>query len=150
MISNKTKYAIKALVALARKQKPMTIQEIADLENIPKKFLEAILLELRKQSILGSKIGIGGGYYLLKKPNEIVLSQVLRISGGPIALLPCVSINFYERCEDCKEEAFCSLREVVLEVREATLKVLADTTIEDMVEKEKKLKALKSSKKQAK
>jgi len=150
MISNKTKYAIKALVALARKQKPMTIQAIADQENIPKKFLEAILLELRKQSILGSKIGIGGGYYLLKKPNEIVLSQVLRISGGPIALLPCVSINFYERCEDCKEEAFCSLREVVLEVREATLKVLADTTIEDMVEKEKKLKSLKSSKKQVK
>src|SRR5581483_10491505 len=114
MLSNKTKYAIKALVALARKDKPMIISEIAEKEMIPKKFLEAILLELKKQGILGSKIGIGGGYYLMKKPKEIFLTQVLRAVGGPIALFPCVSLNFYERCEDCKDEATCSLRAVLL------------------------------------
>jgi Rrf2 family protein len=147
MLSNKTKYAIKALVALARKQEPMTIMEIAEQENIPKKFLEAILLELRKQGMLASKIGIGGGYYLLKKPNEIVLTQVLRVVGGPIALLPCVSLNFYERCEDCKDEVTCSLRDVVLKVRDASLEVFGNTTLQDMVNREKKLKSLKSRKK---
>jgi Rrf2 family protein len=143
MLSNKTKYAIKALVALARNKEPMTIFQIAEKERIPKKFLEAILLELRKQGILGSKIGVGGGYYLLKKPKEIVLTQVLRASGGPIALLPCVSLNFYERCEDCADETTCSLRDVVLDVRDATLKIFAETTLKDMVDRESKLRAKK-------
>lgn len=147
MLSNKTKYAIKALVALARKGKPMIISAIAEEERIPKKFLETILLELKKQGILASKIGIGGGYYLLKKPNEVVLTQVLRAVGGPIALLPCVSLNFYERCEDCVDEASCSLRDVLLEVRDATLKIFVNTTLQDMVDREKKLKTLKINKK---
>jgi len=147
MLSNKTKYAIKALVSLARNKEPMTIMEIAEQERIPKKFLEAILLELKKQGILGSKIGIGGGYYLLKKADEIELTQVLRASGGPIALLPCVSLNFYERCEDCVDEATCSLRDTVLQVRNATLKIFAETTLKDMVEREKKLKAQKIKRK---
>ncbi len=147
MLSNKTKYAIKALVALARKDKPMIISEIAEKEMIPKKFLEAILLELKKQGILGSKIGIGGGYYLLKKPKDIMLTQVLRTAGGPIALYPCVSLNFYERCEDCKDEATCSLRAVLLKVRDVTLDVFADTSLEDMVRNEKKLIASKKKKK---
>src|ERR1035438_5369781 len=95
MISKKTKYAIKALVALARKKDkgPMTISEIAKQEKIPKKFLEAILLDLRRQGILKSKIGIGGGYYLLMKPKDIVLSRVLRNIDGPIAMVPCVSLD---------------------------------------------------------
>jgi Rrf2 family protein len=147
MLSNKTKYAIKALVALARNKEPMTIFQIAEKERIPKKFLEAILLELRKQGILGSKIGVGGGYYLLKKPKEIVLTQVLRASGGPIALLPCVSLNFYERCEDCVDETTCSLRDVVLDVRDATLRIFAETTLKDMVDRESKLKAKKKGRK---
>jgi len=147
MISNKTKYAIKALVALARNKEPMTILEIAEQERIPKKFLEAILLELKKRGMLGSKIGIGGGYYLLMKPDEIELAKVLRASGGPIALLPCASLNFYERCEDCIDEATCSLRDTVLYVRDATLKIFAETTLKDMVEREKKLKAQKIRKK---
>jgi Rrf2 family protein len=146
MLSNKTKYAIKALVAFAREKKPMTILEVAEKERIPKKFLEAILLELKKQGILGSKIGVGGGYYLLKKPKEVVLTQVLRAVGGPIALLPCVSLNFYERCEDCVDEATCSLRDTLLVVRDATLKIFARTTLRDMVEREEKLKGKKKSK----
>lgn len=147
MLSNKTKYAIKALVALARQGKPMIISDIAEQERIPKKFLETILLELKKQGILASKIGIGGGYYLLKKPDEVALTQVLRAVGGPIALLPCVSLNFYERCEDCTNEATCSLRDVLLEVRDATLKIFVNTTVQDMVDREKKLKTLKIKKK---
>ena len=147
MLSNKTKYAIKALVALARKNKPMIISDIAQQESIPKKFLETILLELKKQGILASKVGLGGGYYLLKKPNDVALTQIIRAVGGPIALLPCVSLNFYERCEDCKDEASCSLRDVLLEVRDATLKIFVNTSLQDMVEREKKLKALKIKKK---
>lgn len=139
MISKKTKYAIKALVALAKRKdkSPMTILEIAEQENIPKKFLEAILLDLRRQGILKSKIGIGGGYYLLMKPKDIVLSRLLRNIDGPIALLPCVSLNFYERCEDCKDEVTCGIRKTFVEVRDATLKILSETTLEDILKKGK-------------
>ena len=139
MISKKTKYAIKALVALAsRKDKsPMTISDIATQEKIPKKFLEAILLDMRRQGVLGSKIGIGGGYYLLMKPKDIVLSSLLRNIDGPIALLPCVSLNFYERCADCKDETTCGIRKTFIEVRDATLKILSETTLEDILKKDK-------------
>jgi Rrf2 family protein len=139
MISKKTKYAIKALLALARKKdkSPMTISEIAKQEKIPKKFLETILLDMRRQGILKSKIGIGGGYYLLMKPKDIVLARLLRNIDGPIALLPCVSLNFYERCDDCKDEVTCGIRKTFIEVRDATLKILSETTLEDILKKEK-------------
>jgi Rrf2 family protein len=145
MISKKTKYAIKALVALARNggEAPMTILEIADQEKIPKKFLETILLDLRKQGILKSKIGIGGGYYLLMKPKDIMLSRVLRNIDGPIAMVPCVSLNFYERCDDCTDEVTCGIRQAFIEVRDATLKILSETSLEDILKKEDRLKALK-------
>lgn len=142
MISKKTKYAIKALVALAKRDnnKAMTISEIASQEKIPKKFLETILLDMRRQGILKSKIGIGGGYYLLMKPKDIVLSRLLRNIDGPIAMLPCVSLNFYERCEDCKDEVTCGIRKTFLEVRDATLKILSETTLEDILNKEGRAK----------
>jgi Rrf2 family protein len=142
MISKKTKYAIKALLALARKKDkgPMTISEIAKQEKIPKKFLETILLDLRRQGILKSKIGIGGGYYLLMKPKDILLSRLLRNIDGPIALLPCVSLNFYERCDDCRDEVTCGIRKTFIEVRDATLKVLSETTLEDILKKESRAK----------
>lgn len=149
MLSKKTKYAIKALVALARNgdKKPMTIMDIAEQESIPKKFLEAILLDLRKQGILKSRIGVGGGYYLLMKPEDIMLSRVLRNIDGPIAMLPCVSLNFYERCEDCTDEVTCGIRQTFIEVRDATLKILSETSLADILEKENKLKSLKIRKK---
>lgn len=148
MISKKTKYAIKALVALAGRdnKSPMTISEIARQENIPKKFLEAILLDLRHQGILKSKIGIGGGYYLFMKPKDIVLSRLLRNIDGPIALLPCVSLNFYERCEDCKDEVTCGIRKTFIEVRDATLKILSETTLEDILNKSSSRRINKSLK----
>ncbi len=145
MLSKKTKYAIKALLHLAKNygEGPILIGHLSEKEKIPKKFLETILLDLRKQGILGSKIGVGGGYYLIKKPNEVFLSQVLRSIDGPIALIPCVSINFYERCDDCKDEAVCGIRDVMKDVREATLKIFSGTTLQDIIKREQRLDALK-------
>ena len=148
MLSKKSKYAIKALLALAKEygKGPVLISSISDNENIPKKFLEAILLEFRKTGGLGSKRGVGGGYYLIKPPEEVMLSSVMRLTDGPIALVPCVSINFYERCEECVNEEVCGLRNVSIEVRDASLRVLSNTSIASLLEREKKL--IKSSKKQ--
>ena len=148
MLSKKSKYAIKALLALAKEygKGPVLISSISDNENIPKKFLEAILLEFRKTGVLGSKRGVGGGYYLIKPPEEVMLSSVMRLTDGPIALVPCVSINFYERCEECVNEEVCGLRNVSIEVRDASLRVLSNTSIASLLEREKKL--IKSNKKQ--
>ena len=149
MLQKKTKYAIKALLALAKEykdQKPMQISKIAETEKIPRKFLEAILLELRNQGIVGSRMGVTGGYYLNKHPEEIMLSTIIRSTGGPIALLPCVSLNFYEPCSECVNEDTCGLRDVVLEVREASIKILSKTSLADILKRENKL--IKKSKSQ--
>jgi len=143
MLSRKSKYAIKALIALGKSSSAKQVVRIADLaaaENIPRKFLEAILLELRKQGILASKMGVNGGYYLLKKPSEIVITQVMRLTDGPIALIPCVSLNFYEPCEECNNEATCSIRDMALHVRDASLKILNNTSIQDLIDRENKMK----------
>jgi Rrf2 family protein len=142
MLPKKTKYAIKALLRLAKEykdQKPMGISKIAEGEKIPRKFLEAILLELRRQGIVGSRMGATGGYYLSKHPEEIMLSTIIRSTGGPIALLPCVSLNFYEKCGECPYEEACGLRDVVLEVREASIKILSKTSLADILRRENKL-----------
>ncbi len=148
MISKKTKYAIKALVLLAKNEgnKPMLISDIATREQLPKKFLEAILLELKHNGYLGSKKGAGGGYYLIKAAADIKLSALLRIVDGPIALLPCVSLNFYERCEGCIDEANCGIRGVMMEVRDATLKILTETSIADVANREKALENIEKCK----
>lgn len=142
MLSKKTKYAIMALVALGKNvgQPPMQISKIAEEERIPKKFLEQILLDLRNAGLLYSKKGAGGGYSLNKKPEDIYLVQVLRLTDGPVALLPCASLNFYHRCEECVDEATCGIRSTFIDVRDATLKVLAETSIADVMAREGKLK----------
>ena len=129
-------------MALARNKAntPMLISEIAAKEQLPKKFLEAILLELKRNGFLGSKKGAGGGYYLMKKAEEIKLAAIIRIIDGPIALLPCVSLNFYERCEECIDETYCGIRDVMKDVRDATLKILTETTLAEMVAKEDSIK----------
>lgn len=141
MLSKKTKYALKALIALAKRYEkgPVLISEISERERIPKKFLEAILLDLKNQGILGSKKGAGGGYYLIKSPEEVMLSKVIRMTDGPIALLPCVSMNFYERCAECNDEVTCGLRAVAQEVRDASLQILNQTSLADVVKRETKL-----------
>jgi Rrf2 family protein len=144
LLTKKTKYAVKALMALARNKgnSPMLISAIAAKEQLPKKFLEAILLEMKRNGILASKKGAGGGYYLMKKAEEIKLAAIIRIIDGPIALLPCVSLNFYERCEECTSELYCGIRDVMKDVRDATLKILGETSLADMIEREDKMKAL--------
>lgn len=135
MLSKKTKYGLKALANLAKKGKgtPVLISKIAEEENISKKFLEAILLQLKNNGFLGSKMGKGGGYYLLKEPQEIKLAAMYRILEGPIALLPCVSLNYYEKCEDCKSEETCMLNKVMIEIRDNTLHVLENKTLADLI-----------------
>ena len=141
MLPKKTKYAIKALMALAKtyeEKKPQRIADIAENEKIPKKFLEAILLDLRKLGMVNSKMGANGGYYLSKHPDEIYLSNIIRYTGGPIALVPCVSLNFYEKCEECPNEHNCGLRDVMREVRDASLQILAKTSLAELIRREEK------------
>ena len=138
MLTKKTKYAVKALIALAKnaENKPMLIAEIAKNEGLPKRFLEAILLDLKRGQILGSRMGAGGGYFLNKPASEIMVSTVIRILDGPIALLPCVSLNFYQRCEECKDEVTCSIREMMQKVRDASIDIMGNTSIADLLRRE--------------
>jgi Rrf2 family protein len=131
MISKKAKYAINALVYLAREygKGPVQISQIAESESIPQKFLEAILLELKKDGILNSKKGKGGGYSLQKHPDSVNIAEIMRLMDGPIALLPCVSYKFYQRCEECRDEASCGIREVFLSVRNQTVAMLKDASL---------------------
>ena len=135
MLSKKTKYGIKALSYIARKgdTAPVLISEIAKEENISKKFLEAILLQLKNNGLLGSKKGKGGGYYLIKTPEDIKAAALIRILEGPIAMLPCVSLNYYEKCDDCVDEDKCGLHHLMLEVRDNTLAVLENKSLQDLV-----------------
>ncbi len=134
MLSKKTKYGIKALTYLARRedQTPVAIADIAKSENISIKFLESILLLLRNSGFLGAKKGKGGGYYLIKDPAEISMAKVYRILEGPIALLPCASHNFYEKCDDCQEESSCAARRLMMQVRDNTLKILESNSLADI------------------
>lgn len=144
MLPKKTKYAIKALIALAENYDsgPTHIYTIAEEKNISQKFLEAILVELRRYGIVGSKKGRNGGYYLLKDPAEISLAQIFRFTNGPIALVSCVSQNFYEPCEDCLDEATCGMHNVAIEVRDAVLRTLSESSIADLLARQNRLKQL--------
>ncbi|WP_339629064.1 Rrf2 family transcriptional regulator [uncultured Maribacter sp.] len=135
MLSKKTKYGLKALAYLASKtdKKPVQISEIAEKENISQKFLESILLSLRKTGFLGSKKGKGGGYYLLKTPEEISMTDVMRVLEGPISMVPCVSLNFYEKCDDCPDEQACSVHKLMLQVRDSALEVYRNNTLRDII-----------------
>ena len=137
MISQKSKYALKALTVLARRygKGPVLISEIAAQEKIPRTFLELILLELKNQGLLHSRKGRGGGYFLAKAPHLISVGQVLRTTGGPLALLPCVSKTAYRKCDECQDERTCGIRMVMKEVRDATAKILDATTMADLVKR---------------
>lgn len=137
MLSKKTKYGLKALTYLATKdsQEPTQIAEIAEHENISQKFLESILLTLRRNGFLGSKKGKGGGYYLIKEPKDIPMTTIMRILEGPIAMVPCVSLNFYEKCDDCPDENACSVNSLMLKVRDANLEVYRNTSLADLISK---------------
>ncbi len=119
-------------LARCEESNPVQISEISKKENISHKFLESILLTLKKAGVLGSKKGTGGGYYLRKLPTEIQMTEVIRVLEGPIAMVPCVSLNFYEKCDDCPDETLCSVHKLMIEVRDNTLDVLRNTTLADL------------------
>jgi Rrf2 family protein len=137
MMSKRCKYALKAMVRLARNynQGFLSTAIIAQDENISKKFLEQILLELKRAKLVNSKQGTAGGYYLLKSPDDISLADIYRIFEGPIALTPCISINFYEPCDDCVDEATCYLRNELIIVREKTRKSMMEATLTSFIKK---------------
>lgn len=141
MLSKKTKYALNALVYLARQNnsEPIQISRIAESERIPRKFLEAILLDLRNAGFLSSKKGKTGGYYLLQTPDQINIADVVRLFDGAIALLPCVAHKYYERCEECKDEATCGIRDVFADVRNETVNMLKNATLASIIERGKAL-----------
>jgi Rrf2 family protein len=135
MISKKAKYALKALKVLAEsfEKGPLLISHIAEKEKIPKKFLEAILLELRNHGLLQSQKGKGGGYYLRQEPAKITFAKIIRVIDGPIAPTLCVSLHFYGKCDDCADEETCTLRNILADWRDANLKVLENKTLADLL-----------------
>src|SRR6478736_3191349 len=135
MLSKKSQYAFQALMYLSEKEKegPVLIAEISKKKKIPLKFLENILLELKKAGILESKKGKGGGYFFGKDPGDVTLATVMRLIDGPIALLPCVSLHFYEKCYNCDEKN-CGLNRVMIEVRDANLAILEKKTVADIAD----------------
>ena len=134
MLSKKAKYGLKAMAILAKEygNGPLLIGEIAKRERIPPKFLELILLELKKKGFLQSKKGKGGGYYLNKLPDTISVGSLIRALDGPLALLPCVSQMAYERCAECPDEESCGIRMVFKEVRDSTNSILERITLAQM------------------
>jgi Rrf2 family protein len=134
MLTQKTRYSMLAMVRLAKEygKGTLMINQIAESERIPKRFLESILLELKKNGYLGSKLGKKGGYYLVKKPNEITLLEIIRLFEGSIAMLACTSEKYYQACEHCKDETNCAIRHTFKDIREYTYNRLAGTTFENL------------------
>jgi Rrf2 family protein len=134
MLSKKCQYALHALIYIVEHENSdrMTIQEIADKKNIPKKFLEGILVDLKNAGIVGSKKGKFGGYYMMKKPEDVSVLEIIRLIDGAVAMLPCVSLNFYESCGRCDDEATCRVNKLFSAVRDETLKILSGNTLADL------------------
>ncbi|OIQ97256.1 HTH-type transcriptional regulator CymR [mine drainage metagenome] len=135
MLSAKAKYGLKAMLHLAEREGQGGVQgaDIAATQTIPKKFLDAILLELKNQGLLYSKKGKGGGYTLARPAARITAGQIIRILDGPLAPIPCVSVSSYRPCTDCADEAACQIRRVMQKVRDATAEILDNTTLKEMM-----------------
>lgn len=146
MLSHKAQYAFRALTLLVDRyeQGPVLITEIASRKNIPLKFLERILLELKNAGVLESKKGKGGGYYIKDHPSSTSIAKVIRTVDGPIAMLPCVSLYFYDKCDNC-DEGNCGLHQIMISVRDATLQIVENKTLQDLVSGSEGLKKLQKS-----
>ncbi|WP_417725244.1 RrF2 family transcriptional regulator [Salipiger sp.] len=135
MITQKTKYALKALMALgaADKGAALTIEDVANRSGAPKRFLEHILLDMRRAGYVGAKRGRAGGYFLIRDPDKISLGEMLRQIDGPIAPLPCLSRRAYRKCDDCEDEASCQLRRVFADVFYSYLLLIESLTLADLL-----------------
>jgi Rrf2 family protein len=131
MLTRKSKYGLKAVLVLAEEagRGPVLVSELANRQQLPKKFLETILLELKRHGLLQSKKGKGGGYFLSREPADITVGQVIRVLDGPLALVPCVSQTAYMKCEECLDERTCGVRMAMKDVRDATARILDHTTL---------------------
>lgn len=136
-LSQKAKYALRALQVLAHEhgKGPILIADIAAREDIPKKFLELILLELKNAGILQSKKGKGGGYQLRRPPEKVTLGNIIRVIDGPIAPLPCVSESAFMKCDECPDEKTCGTRFFFKEVRDAVAKIVDSTSLADLLKR---------------
>ena len=141
MLSKRAKYGLRALIYLARHQGegPIQIRDISEKLKIPRKFLEAILLDLRNEGFVRSRQGKVGGYSMERAPDNITIGKIIRFIDGPLAAVPCVSQTAYARCDDCPDEKTCAVRCIMKEVRDATAKILDDTTLDQLVAKEELL-----------
>jgi Rrf2 family protein len=135
MLSQKAKYAMRALLYLAQSEpeQPVLIGDIAEQQAVPRKFLELILLELKRNGLVRSFRGKHGGYILARQPQEIYFGHVIRLIDGPLAQLPCASKTAYRRCDDCQDEATCAIRKVLKQVREASSQILDHTSLADVM-----------------
>ena len=134
MLSKRSKYGLKALLVLAREagRGPVLIADLAAREALPRKFLETILLDLKRQRVVESKKGKGGGYFLGRRPSEITFGEVIRVLDGPLAAVMCVSQTAYRACDECLDEQMCGVRLAMKKVRDATAKILDHTTLADV------------------
>lgn len=137
MLSSKAKYGLNATFLLAKEygKGPLLIADIAERESIPKKFLELILLDLKKHGILHSKMGKGGGYMLAKSPDKISIGQIIRILDGPLALTTCTSKTAYKKCAECIDEKSCSIKRLFKHIRENTVSILDGTSVSDAMKR---------------
>jgi Rrf2 family protein len=131
MLSQKARYALRALFVLGQHEgdKPVMIADIAEQANVPRKFLEQILLEMKRRGIVHSQRGKFGGYTLGREPEDISFAEVLRVIDGPLALSPCASRTAYRKCDDCEDENTCAIRKVLLHVRDTTAEILENHTL---------------------
>ncbi|TNE73786.1 Rrf2 family transcriptional regulator [bacterium] len=137
MISKKSKYAIHALVHLfknATSENPIPTHTIAEETHVPVKFLETILRELKQAGVTASKKGKDGGYFLQKPAQEIHIAEILRVLDGPIALIPCVSYRYYQKCDECVNEATCGVKRAFLDIRAQTVELMKNYTLDKLID----------------
>lgn len=139
MLSQRARYALRALIHIADSEdgEPIGVATIAEAQAVPRKFLEAIMTDLKKGGIVTSRRGPGGGFVLAKAANDISFADVIWLIDGPIALVPCASENFYARCGDCHDEATCQIRKVMARVRTEAVDILAGTSLAQASAKER-------------
>lgn len=136
-LSKRTQYALRALYALARHapEHPVLIADLSQSEDIPRKFLEQILLHLKQKGIVDSRRGRNGGYFLTQPPHCITLGAIIRAIDGPLAPLPCASESNFRKCDECPDIRFCGTRLIMRQVRDATASILDHTTLADISRK---------------
>jgi Rrf2 family protein len=142
MLSQKARYALRSMLHLASRPKhePQQIADIADASNVPRKFLEQILLELKKRGLVHSLRGRSGGYQLGREAKDISFAEIIRSIDGPLALSPCASRTAYRRCEDCSDEATCAIRKSLIDVRNSTAKILEQHSLADALADKRKVR----------